>query len=345
MFCKKCGSENRAESSFCLKCGTPIKSETIKSQTNFNNSADSMTQFSNSADSVTQFTQKPVEQQYVSQNYTVTPSTNQTPELNIPKKKSTKRSVAFSVTISVVATVLLVAILYFALGIGANDNKIEGSGHASAEDAVSAYLEAFKNTDVEAMISTFAVETYVENFSLDAYIERIKVYSLTLPQTFPSNNQFTTGLNIQRRQSQIADSIRYQYMSIFIPDAINEGMMTPIDDTQEGRSFIRTLGEQSYYESMRTMSVLGFVSPDSLHDGYTSVLNQRNIDQSMEAIGAQRLESIVARVETNNQIYLFCFDVARYGEKWYIHTLGGNIGTMLGIPGYNMGVIQESDLP
>ena len=243
MFCTKCGSENSKENSFCFKCGNPTMSQT---------------NFSNVADSVTQFTQKPVEHQYVTQSYTVPPTANQTSELNLPQKRTSKRAVIFAVAISVVATVLVVAALYFTLGIGDN-SKIEGSGYVSAEDAVSAYLEAFKSTDVEAMISTFAVETYVDNYSLETDVERVRAYTLTLPQSFPSNNQFTTGLNIQRRQSQISDSIRFQYMSLFIPDAINDGIPTPIADTQEARSFIRTLGDQSYYESMCSISVLGFV--------------------------------------------------------------------------------------
>jgi len=327
MFCTKCGSENSEENRFCLKCGNPMMS--------WANS-------SNVADSVTQFTQKPVEQQYVTQSYSVPPPINQTSELSIPQKRTSKRAVIISVLIGVVATVLVVAILYFALGIGTTDNKIEGSGYASAEDAVSAYLEAFRSADAEVMVSTFAVETYVDNFNLEAYLDRIRVYALTFPQSFPSNNQFTTGLNIQRRQSQISDSIRYQYMSLFISDAISNGMTTPIADTQD---FIRTLGDKSYYESMRSMNVLGFVSPSRLHDSYTSEQNQRNIDQLEETIGAQRLENVVARVEIDNEIYLFCFDVALYGGKWYIHTLGGNIGALLGISAYSMGVIPEADLP
>jgi len=229
--------------------------------------------------------------------------------------------------------------------VGANDNTIEGPGYASAEDAVNAYLVAFGNADVKGMISTFAVESYVENFNLEAQIERLRAYAPTLPQLFPSNNQFTTELNIQRRQSQIADGIRLQYMSLFIPDAINNFVTTPIADDQEARDFVRILGDQSYNESMRSLKIIGFVSPDRLHDKYASEQNQRNIDKTMEIIGAQRLENVVARVKINHQIYLFCFDVARYGEKWYIHSLSGNIGVILGISAYAMGVIPEADLP
>ena len=332
MFCEKCGSDNGDGQSICYKCGNPIIN-----QTNSNNVADS--DADSVADSASSFIPKPVARQ------------------NVAKRSA----VILAVAISVVATVLVVAVLYFALDIGANGNRLdiganddnldigvngnrfEGSGYESAEDAVKAYLEAFINADVDAMTSTFAVETYVENFNLEASLERLRAYTLASQQSFPSNNQFTTDMNIQQRQSQIASFIRYQYMSLFIPKAINEGMMTTFADTQESRSFIRTLGDQSYINSLSEMSIIGFVSPSSLHDSYTSEANQRYINQTTEILGAQGVEDVVARVELDNQNLLFCFDAVRYGDKWYVHSLGGNIGTLLGISLYAMGVVPESD--
>ena len=330
MFCPKCGSENTEKYNFCIKCGNPIISHT---------------NYSNSSDSVTQFTPKPIEQPYIKPQPVEPPYTKQSSELIITKKSTSKRTILLTAVISVVVTVIVIAITYFVFGNRANDRRIEGSGYATAEDAVSAYLEAFCNADIEAMLSTFAVETFAENYDLEAQIERVQAYMITLQQSLPSNNQFTTRLNIQRRQGQIADAIRFQYMSIFIPNAINDGQITRIDDKQAARNFIKTLGDQSYYDSMRMLKIVGFISPGRLHDMYTSEQNQRNIDKTMEIIGAQRLENVVARVKINHQIYLFCFDVARYGEKWYIHSLGGNIGALLGIPVYAMGVIPEADLP
>ena len=44
-----------------------------------------------------------------------------------------------------------------------SDGRMEGSGFASPEDAVTAYLEAMKAGDLSGMLSTFAIETYIQN--------------------------------------------------------------------------------------------------------------------------------------------------------------------------------------
>lgn len=51
---------------------------------------------------------------------------------------------------------------------------IESRGYKSPEDAAKAYLEAFMNNDIDQMLSTFAVETYVKNFDLEKYVDRVK---------------------------------------------------------------------------------------------------------------------------------------------------------------------------
>ena len=133
-------------------------------------------------------------------------------------------------------------------------------------------------------------------------------------------------------------------MSLFIPDALNDFVPKIFDDEQELRNFIRMLNNQANTELMNTLRFIEFVSPNELSDYYALEQNQQNIDRYKVVIGAQELESVVARVELNNQIYLFCFDIALYEGRWYIHSLGGNIGALLDIPIHNSGVILESDL-
>jgi len=224
---------------------------------------------------------------------------------------------------------------------------IEGAGYESAKDAARAYLEAFSKSDVDAMISTFAVESYVENYDLEAQIKRVKAFIFyTFPQSLLPNNQFATALNIQQRQGQIVTWIRLQYeLVLFQGELSNSGMIINLSNDKDMRSFINKLNDQTYYEPIKSLRVLGFEDPDSLSDMYPSIMNQQNIDKFREIIGAQRLEDVVARVEFDNEVYLVCFDVARYGGKWYINSIGGNIGNLIGIPATGGGIIPESDLP
>ena len=40
----------------------------------------------------------------------------------------------------------------------------EGDGYSSPQEAAQAYIEAFASNDVEGIIKTFAIETYVQHF-------------------------------------------------------------------------------------------------------------------------------------------------------------------------------------
>ncbi|MCL2152134.1 MAG: hypothetical protein FWH57_04110, partial [Oscillospiraceae bacterium] len=219
--------------------------------------------------------------------------------------------------------------------------------YVSAEAAARAYLEAFGNADVKTMISTFSVESFANNYDLQAQIERLWAYNFfSLPQSLPSNNRLTTDLNIQRRQGLIANWIQYQYASVFFADDLNNGgAMTPFGDEREVDRFIERISDPTYYEAIQTLSIIDFVDLNSLSDMYSSDKNQQNIDSTSDIVGAQKIENVVARVDIDREIYLFCFDVASYDGRWYINSLGGNIGTLLGISSYNMGVIREIDVP
>ena len=226
-----------------------------------------------------------------------------------------------------------------------NANPIEGLGYKSAEDAVSAYLKALSKADVETMISTFAVETFVENFDLEALIERLTSYSPALMQTLPSDNQFTFRLNIQRRQGDIARSIEWQYKAIFLRDIDFSAPIygDEIKSDEGRRNFVRKLGDSAYLESLRELKVVGFITPNQLNDQYGSDRNQKNIAKQADMIGAQRIENVVARVQINNRMYLFCFEAVSYEGRWYLYNLGGNIAALLGINAYSYGVAFESD--
>jgi hypothetical protein len=334
MFCAKCGSKNNGEHGFCFKCGNPINNRV---RTN------------NVADNAQGFVSKSTEQQYATQHYTMPPPTIESPELIVTKKRTANRSVILAVVTSVMATLLMVAILYYFLDIGARDtidSRIEGSGFASGEDAVSAYLEAFKNGDIDGMISTFAIETHIENLDLEVSVERASSNQMIFSLRHLSDNQFIIGLNTKQRQGFIADSIGSMYMSLFLPDALNEGRTLYFNDNQEMLSFIRMMQDQSQsgYLSMGTITFLDFVPPSRLDNMYTYETTQQRNDEISDVLGADDFKSVVARVDIDNQTFLFCFGVVRHGDSWYINSLGGTIGTLLGIPHFAGGVIPEAEV-
>ena len=68
----------------------------------------------------------------------------------------------------------------------------ESAGYATPEDAVSAYIEALQQADLQAMASAFAIETYTANYDFTGYLELIRAYSPTAPIKLPSRTPSTS---------------------------------------------------------------------------------------------------------------------------------------------------------
>jgi hypothetical protein len=246
-------------------------------------------------------------------------------------------------------------------------SRIEGAGYSTPEEAVRAYIEAFKNADVATMISTFAVETAVANYDLKAQLERLRSFNPHIGQALPASNPFTSDINIYRRQGDIARGIGLQYMAIFMSDHEGNGfhsMPTHLPNEQDIDEFMSRLDDPAYMDSISTMRLIEVVPGSRVSELYTSEQNQEFLQKQSRIIGADRIESIVALVEieytamnnafsaelerniadltheelieaehvmANNHIAMFCFDTAQYGGRWYIHSFSGNIGMLLGM--------------
>ena len=67
---------------------------------------------------------------------------------------------------------------------------LEGPGFGSAEEAVTAYLEAMKNGDLEGMLATFAIETYVAEMDAQADLERMGVFQPSYGMRLPLGGDY-----------------------------------------------------------------------------------------------------------------------------------------------------------
>ena len=221
MFCTNCGTGNNEESRFCKKCGNHLVGQA--------------TALNDDGEKTPQVLPQPIPQQYATPPYIA-----QNVQTDKVKRKKPRGAVFLGIAIGVAASVLIFAALYFIIGLWSEDDgsaegaehdregngrieelgynredngrileaeydredrgRIEGPGFYSAEDAVLAYLDAFSNADLEAMIATFAIESFAENYDLEMTIERMMAYSPIYEQRFPSSNRFTTSINIHQRK-------------------------------------------------------------------------------------------------------------------------------------------------
>lgn len=112
-----------------------------------------------------------------------------------------------------------------ALGEEAADGSahaFEGSGFDSPEEAVTAYLEAMQEGDVQGMLSTFAIETYVDNVDAQTYLTRMGAFVPDDQEGVPLSNAYAREIAISRRYAGLADQLYMQYLYYSWPEEYGE---------------------------------------------------------------------------------------------------------------------------
>ena len=193
---------------------------------------------------------------------------------------SVVRTCVFSlaVTVSVAPSAVVIA----SSGTPTGESAYEGPGTATAEDAVSTYMNSLAASDLDAMVSSFAVETYVEHFDLRAYLELVRVYSLPgNPLLVPAETPFSAALGVEQRHSSVIDQILFQYLALVDPKldlatSVNVSDETVLDDFYSSLSSAVSTLDTTEVASF-TFVPLADVDAAAAED-YESERNQANLD-------------------------------------------------------------------
>ena len=212
----------------------------------------------------------------------------------------------------------------------------EGPGSASPEDAVSSYMSGLASVDVDAMVSSFAVETFVDHFDFLAYLERLGVYSATFtPVVVPAETPFARALGIERRHGTVTDQILFQFLALADPELEpTEQVLLNEDVTPEvfSGSLAAAVGAVDLAEvGSFTFVPMADVAPEAA-EVYESEPNQANLETIREMFGADEITDLVVRFTVSDQEYFAFFSVVRYGDAWWVDQLGGNFASLVTIP-------------
>ncbi|MDR0653663.1 MAG: ankyrin repeat domain-containing protein [Synergistaceae bacterium] len=227
------------------------------------------------------------------------------------------------------------------------DAAIEGPGFATPEEAVWSYLTAFKEVNLDKMISAFAIESYVDNYDYKSLIEPLKSYSVNFEMPAPNTNIFLRDLNVEFRRGYLIRQIFFQYILIFAPDIVPYGLSVTRVEI-EIPEFIAKFGGPEQTEKMKSLKVNKVVKaeqhPLASHPRYYDTRNMENISRWSKTRGQAQIEQFVGDLEIDRRNYIMFFEVALYNNKWYISTLGGNMAALNNLPFNSGGVILVPDL-
>ena len=219
---------------------------------------------------------------------------------------------------------------------------LEGPGFGSAEEAVTAYLEAMKNGDLEGMLATFAIETYVAEMDAQADLERMGVFQPSYGMRLPLGGDYQRQVAVAVRYGQLAESLAYQWMLFSWPEGYEAFGDESIAFQEDGdaEAFLTELAENDAAARWQEMEVVGFVEPELMSTQYSDGAESRA--RQAASHGCDEIVSVVAKLDIGGEEWYQCMDVARYGEKWYNLSLIGNIGHLLGLSLYSGGLVPAA---
>jgi len=218
----------------------------------------------------------------------------------------------------------------------------EGPGWDTPEDAVLHYLEGLKDQDLDKMISAYAVETCIDHFDLKALLARVKAYTLGMTPRMPNSSNLLREINIEARKNQIVHSILFQITSICQPwqDFYSTIPFTEEDGGEAITAFVEGIVAAFDAVDFGTLQFLCFTPPEQVSEFYASERNQENFKAQIAPYSAEEARSVIAFFIVDGRFCVFACDTTRYGERWYIHMPGGNIGSLVGLTASSGGMIS-----
>jgi uncharacterized protein involved in high-affinity Fe2+ transport len=249
------------------------------------------------------------------------------------------------------AVILAAVVLVFTVfdGAPAKTRTYEGEGAESPEDALRAYLTAYRDMDMDAILSACAVESYAEHYDLEAFVRRMKMYNVSfinsggviIPNTDVRSQDLNTALVAARIYSNIYSSaLNYAFHGASA--AGTQYTAITFNDEREYEDFFDELTDTSKFESIQSLAIEKILTEKDLSrygEGYSSESTRRVISNAEEMCGGA-LADIAAIVTIDGERYLFGVYAVEYDDsgKWYIIPNGGSFTVFCGVnPYYQIG--------
>lgn len=240
-----------------------------------------------------------------------------------------KRSFGTGLVCGILIAAILCGLVFGGWSLLKPEDKIEGNGFDSPEEAVLAYLEGLKNCDANAMVESFAIETFAENFDLHAQLEwKLRAMPNLYNNTTPFGEETTAG----KRHGDVALTVQRTILKFCLTDteyeALTQGSSVAfiaaesrigydmIDD------FIDLLTDPDVEEAFSEMEIGDFLeAEDLMHDGAQETYNSRPAKEHRRiqetVYGYEEIVPIAIEVEIGGEDYVFLMSVAEFDGKWY----------------------------
>lgn len=348
MFCRKCGSPIQEGVKFCRNCGCPVSAWETETSDSTQTKGENVSEFSAPGHQAEPSIQQ---SQTIQAPYPVPP---------IQKKSAQKKKGKSTILLAVLSVILAVVLVLQNLGLiglvtGKGTLRIEGKGYASAEEAVTAYINALRQGDVPAMVSTFAVESYVDHVDTNAWVDTYgclslvtgdRVYELT-------GSDYERQLRYCARQNAITERLHTQllyctaYMEneLEIFEATNFITFYNEDNPEEAlEEFLDIFRADSFGKTLSKIELKKFIDPEDLDDFYNFEGNQDMMERFRKAYGCDEYKSVAVLVMLDGDEWLLTMDCGSYDGRWYNVEPYSQIARMLYGNTFSGGLLPYSEV-
>ncbi|MBR3524924.1 MAG: hypothetical protein IKO11_03665 [Lachnospiraceae bacterium] len=257
-----------------------------------------------------------------------------------PRKKGTGKFLFLMIGLAIGVCVTAVLVLVLAQMKGGFDKaaRLEGKGYDTPEEAVFSYARYLKAGDLDGIVSTFAMESYLENYS----VEESYVKGGTFSPFYASGGQLnmmlgyesdlSEAVNLENRRAYVSAYVLRQsvasMMAGFDDDELsssyNDGLMYKISDDENLETVLDFLNTSPGFEGM---SIGGYL--DGSKSDNTSGLKEYN-KRKKNAWGGDT-ENVCMELEIDGRDYVLCMLCVCYDNKWYNAEFGNYFQLALGI--------------
>lgn len=216
-------------------------------------------------------------------------------------------------------------------------------GFDTPERAVAAYLDGLKNGDLEQMLAACATDIYMERRDFALLLSRMRGFPTSLIAV-PNTNPFLRDIGRETRIRSLTQAILLQYVALLVPELTMGGDTLFFEDRKEIDEFRAYFGEERL-GGLASLDILALEkgsewvgSPET----YRTQMNMDGMARIARTHGADGFENIVASFRVGGRQFLFFPMVCRYGDKWLITDLVGNVGNLLGVS-YSTGGMMRTN--
>ena len=268
------------------------------------------------------------------------------------QKKSGKGRFPLGIVVGALLTAAVVAVMAVlgVISFGKGGGRIQGKGYDSPEAAAKAYVEAWSKGDLDAMLATFLVESYVDNFDLAArnnayarFLTRIydeqdvdmQYSGYNFGVSFPlKSSKLSKDLSIHKRADSIISSLCSQLMQYAYHDVVQRGELTESGDISSFES------EADYQTALRLLedpelfTKVSFVSAKNWQEIIPAAEQEERWKHSLlsdpdyrAALGLEEWTETAVELTIGGRSWLLFLSQVKIDGRWYNYSFNSNLAS------------------